>query len=60
MDSEYSKRLNFLERVAVDNLMKTTLDKMIMVRMESRQRENNIKRIKQTLVLRRKKFTSEY
>ena len=60
MDSEYSKRLNFLERVAVDNLIKTTLDKMITVRMESRQRENNIKQIKQTLVLRRKKFTSEY
>ena len=60
MDNEYSTRLNFLERVVVDNLIKTTLDKMIMVRMESRQRENNIKRIKQTLVLRRKKFTSEY
>ena len=59
MDNEYSTRLNFLERVVVDNLIKTTLDKMIMVRMESRQRENNMKRIKQTLVLRRKKFTSE-
>ena len=53
MDSEYS-RLNFLERVAIDNLMKTRLEKMLVIRMENRQRERNqrkhMKRIKQALV----------
>ena len=63
MDNEYLTRSSFLEKVAVDNFMKTRLDKMVVIEMETRQRERNqrklklgsyMKRIKQTLVLRRK------
>ena len=69
MDNKYSTRLNFLENVAVDNFMKTRLDKMVVIQMESRQRKTksekveagSIKRIKQTLALsRRKKVILEY
>ena len=69
MDNKYSTRLNFLENVAVDNFMKTRLDKMVVIQMESRQRKTKsekveagyIKRIKQTLALsRRKKIILEY
>ena len=65
MDNEYSTRSNFLESLAVDNSMKMRLDKMVVIQMETRQRERNqrklklgsyMKRIKQTLVLRRKKI----
>ena len=65
MDNEYSTRSNFLETVAVDNFIKMRLDKMVVIQMETRQREQNqrklklgsyMKRIKQTLVLRRKKI----
>ena len=65
MNNEYLTRSSFLEKVAVDNFMKTRLDKMVVIQMETRQRERNqrklklgsyMKRIKQTLVLRRKIF----
>ena len=65
MNNEYLTRSSFLEKVAVDNFMKTRLDKMVVIQMETRQRERNqrklklgsyMKRIKQTLVLRRKKI----
>ena len=65
MDNEYSTRSNFLESLAIDNSMKMRLDKMVVIQMETRQRERNqrklklgsyMKRIKQTLVLRRKKI----
>ena len=65
MDNEYLTRSNFLESVAIDNFMKMRLDKMVVIQMETRQREQNqrklklgsyMKRIKQTLVLRRKKI----
>ena len=70
MSNEYSTRSNFLESVAVDSLMKTRPDKMVVIRMESRQRRENeirerlsqkakagyMKRIKETLVLRRKEI----
>ena len=70
MNNEYSTRPNFLESVAVDSLMKTRPDKMVVIRMESRQRRENeirerlsqkakagyMKRIKETLVLRRKEI----
>ena len=46
MDQEYTARSNFLESVAVDNLMKTRLDKMVVIRMESRQRERNQRKLK--------------
>ena len=63
MDNEYLTRSSFLEKVAFDNFMKTRLGKMVVIQMETRQRERNqrklklgsyMKRIKQTLVLRRK------
>ena len=65
MNNEYLTRSSFLEKVAVDNFMKTRLGKMVVIQMETRQRERNqrklklgsyMKRIKQTLVLRRKIF----
>ena len=65
MNNEYLTRSSFLEKVAVDNFMKTRLDKMVVIQMKTRQRERNqrklklgsyMKRIKQTLVLRRKIF----
>ena len=43
MNNEYSTRSNFLESVATDNLMKTRLDKMVVIRMEV-ERENEIKK----------------
>ena len=46
MNNEYSTRSNFLESVAADNLMKTRLDKMVVIRMESRQRERNQRKLK--------------
>ena len=46
MDNEYSTRSNFLGGVAVDNLMKTRLDKMVVIRMESRHRERNPRKLK--------------
>ena len=46
MDKEYSTKSSFLESVAVDNFMKTRLDKMVVIRMESRQRERNQRKLK--------------
>ena len=59
MDKEYLTRSNLTRlSVAVYNLMKTRLDKMVVIRMKSRQRTKSekvktgyMKRIKQTLVL---------
>ena len=65
MDNEYSTRSNFLESVAVDNFIRMRLDKMVVIQMETRRREQNqrklklgsyMKRIKETLVLRRRKI----
>ena len=39
MGKECSRKSNVLESVAVDNLMKMRLDKLLVIRMESRQRE---------------------
>ena len=39
MAKEYSRKSNVLESVAVDNLTKMRLDKLLVIRMESRQRE---------------------
>ena len=39
MGKGYSRKSNVLESVAVDNLMKMRLDKLLVIRMESRQRE---------------------
>ena len=39
MAKEYSRKSNVLESVAVDNLMKMRLGKLLVIRMESRQRE---------------------
>ena len=38
MDNKYSTRSNFSESVAVDNFMKTRLDKMVVIQVETRQR----------------------
>ena len=46
MDNEYSTRSIFLESVAVDNFMKTRLDKMVVIRMESKKREKNQEKLK--------------
>ena len=46
MDNEYSTRSNFLESLTVENFMKTRLDKMVVIRMESRQRERNQRKLK--------------
>ena len=46
MDNEYSTRSNFLESAVVDNFMKTGLDKMLVLQMESRQRELNQRKLK--------------
>ena len=65
MDNKYSTRSNFLESGTVDNFIKMRLDKKAVIQMKSRKREQNqrkiklgiyMKRIKQTLVLRRKKL----
>ena len=48
MDDEYSTRSIFLESVAVDNFMETRLDKMVVIRMESRQSESNVHETNQT------------
>ena len=56
MDNEYSTRLIFLESLTIDSFMKMRLDKMAVIRMESRQR----KRITQTLVLRKKEIILDY
>ena len=63
MVNKYSTRLNFLKNVAVDNFMKTRLDKMVVIQMESRQikmksekvEAGYIKQIKHTLALSRRK-----
>ena len=67
MDNKYLTRSNFLESVVVDNFMKMRLEKMGVIRMESRQRTKSeklkvayMKRIKQTLVPRTKKITLKY
>ena len=39
-------RLNFLESVAVDNFMKTSSDKMVAIKIESRQMEQNQSKLK--------------
>ena len=39
MDNEYSTRSSFLESLAIENFIKTSLDKIVVIRMESRQRE---------------------
>ena len=41
MDNEYSTRSNFLESLTVENFMK-----MVVIRMESRQRERNQRKLK--------------
>ena len=41
IDNEYSTISNLLESVAVDNLTKMRLDKVVVIQMESRQREQN-------------------
>ena len=46
MDNEYLTRSNFLESVAVDNFVKTRLEEMLVIRMESRQRERNQRKLK--------------
>ena len=63
MDNKYLTRSNFLESVVVDNFLKMRLEKMGVIRMESRQRTKSeklkvayMKRIKQTLVPRTKKL----
>ena len=38
MYNKYSTRSNFSESVAVDNFMKTRLDKMVVIQVETRQR----------------------
>ena len=48
MDDEYSTRSIFLESVAVDNFMETRLDKMVVIRMESRQSESSVHETNQT------------
>ena len=45
MDNKYSTRLNFLENVAVDNFMKTRLDEMVVIQMESRQRKTKSEKV---------------
>ena len=67
MDNKYLTRSNFLESVVVDNFRKMRLEKMGVIRMESRQRMKSeklkvahMKRIKQTLVPRTKKITLKY
>ena len=67
MDNKYLTRSNFLESVVVDNFMKMRLEKMGVIRIESRQRTKSeklkvayMKRIKQTLVPRTKKITLKY
>ena len=40
------KRLNFLENVAVDNFMKMKLDKMVVIKIESRQMKRNQRKLK--------------
>ena len=63
MDKKYSTRSNFLESVAVDNFMRTRLDKngcdkngKYTERTKSEKvKAGYMKRINQTLVLRRKK-----
>ena len=46
MDNEYLERSNFLESVVVDNFMETRLDKMVVIRIESRQRERSQRKLK--------------
>ena len=46
MDNKYSTRSIFLERVAVDNLMKARLDKIEVIQIESWQRERNQRKLK--------------
>ena len=46
MNNEYLTSLKILESVTVDNLMKTRLGKMVVIRMESRQREQNQRKLK--------------
>ena len=46
MNNKYLARSNFLESVAVDNFMKTRLDKMVVIRMESIKREQNQRKLK--------------
>ena len=38
--------MNFLESVAVDNFMKTSSDKMVAIKIESRQMEQNQSKLK--------------
>ena len=44
MNNEYWIRSNCLEKVTIENLMKARLDKMVVIRMESR-REKTIREI---------------
>ena len=46
MDNEYTARSNFLESMVFDNFMKTRLDKVVIIRVESRQREQNQRKLK--------------
>ena len=46
MYNEYSTRSNFLESVAIDNFLKMRLDKMVVIRMESIQKEQNQRKLK--------------
>ena len=45
-DNEYLTRSNFLESVGVDNFMKTRLGKMVVIRMGSRHRQQNQRKLK--------------
>ena len=46
MGNKYSTRSNFQESVTVNNFMKTRLDKIAGMWMESRQREQNQRKLK--------------
>ena len=46
MDNEYLTRSSFLESVAIDNFMKMRLVKMVVIQMETRQREQNQRKLK--------------
>ena len=45
MDKEYLTKLIFLESVAIYNLMKMRLYKIVVIWMESRQREQNQRKL---------------
>ena len=46
MGNKYSTRSNILESVVVDNFLKTRLEKMVVIQMESRPRKRNQRKLK--------------